>query len=81
MTPCSNMIILTLEMSKHSELDITCFQGAVQTCPTCRGTGMQVQIQQLGPGMLQQIQTVCSECRGQREIIDPKDRCKVCQVG
>lgn len=41
---------------------------------------MQVQIQQLAPGMIQQIQTVCSECRGQREIIDPKDRCKVCQV-
>lgn len=54
-------------------------KGAVQTCPTCRGTGMQVQIQQLAPGMIQQIQTVCSECRGQREIIDPKDRCKVCQ--
>ncbi|KAM3967235.1 dnaJ heat shock protein family (Hsp40) member A4-like [Aphomia sociella] len=53
-------------------------KGAVQTCPTCRGTGMQVQIQQLAPGMIQQIQTVCSECRGQREIIDPKDRCKVC---
>lgn len=41
---------------------------------------MQVQVQQLAPGMIQQIQTVCSECRGQREIIDPKDRCKVCQV-
>lgn len=41
---------------------------------------MQVQIQQLAPGMIQQIQTVCSECRGQREIIDPKDRCKLCQV-
>lgn len=54
-------------------------KGAVQTCPTCRGTGMQVQIQQIAPGMIQQIQTVCSDCRGQREIIDPKDRCKVCQ--
>lgn len=54
-------------------------KGAVQTCPTCRGTGMQVQIQQLAPGMIHQIQTVCSACRGQREIIDPKDRCKICQ--
>lgn len=25
-------------------------KGAVETCPTCRGSGMQVQIQQLGPG-------------------------------
>ncbi|CAF4815737.1 unnamed protein product [Pieris macdunnoughi] len=54
-------------------------KGAVLTCTTCRGTGMQVQIQQLGPGMIQQIQTICGECRGKREIIDPKDRCKVCQ--
>lgn len=54
-------------------------KGAVQTCPVCRGSGMQVQIQQLGPGMIQQIQTVCCECRGQKEIVDPKDRCKVCE--
>ncbi|GBP59469.1 DnaJ homolog subfamily A member 1 [Eumeta japonica] len=54
-------------------------KGSVQICPVCRGSGMQVQIQQLAPGMIQQIQTVCGECRGQREIIDPKDRCKVCQ--
>jgi DnaJ-class molecular chaperone len=40
---------------------------------------MQVQIQQLGPGMIQQIQSMCSECRGQGERINPKDRCKTCQ--
>merc|ERR1719445_2983594 len=33
--------------------------GAVQKCPACRGTGMQVRIQQLGPGMMQQIQSMC----------------------
>ncbi|PSN40677.1 DnaJ subfamily A member 1 [Blattella germanica] len=54
-------------------------KGAVETCPTCRGTGMQVQIQQLGPGMIQQIQSMCQECRGQGERINPKDRCKTCQ--
>lgn len=52
--------------------------GAVQRCPTCRGTGMQVRIQQLGPGMMQQIQSMCSECQGQGERIDPKLRCKKC---
>ena len=40
---------------------------------------MQVRIQQLGPGMVQQIQTVCSECQGQGERISAKDRCKNCQ--
>lgn len=54
-------------------------KGAVEPCPTCRGTGMQVQIQQLGPGMIQQIQSMCGECRGQGERINPKDRCKTCQ--
>ncbi|XP_018335149.1 dnaJ homolog subfamily A member 1 [Agrilus planipennis] len=53
-------------------------KGAAEQCPTCRGTGMQVQVQQLGPGMIQQIQTVCSECKGQGERINPKDRCKQC---
>nr|CAH7769706.1 unnamed protein product [Callosobruchus chinensis] len=54
-------------------------KGAVEQCPTCKGTGMQVQVQHLGPGMLQQIQSVCPECRGQGERINPKDRCKQCQ--
>lgn len=53
-------------------------ENAVMKCQTCRGTGMQVRIQQLGPGMMQQIQSVCGECGGQGEIIDPKLRCKPC---
>lgn len=53
-------------------------KGAVETCPGCRGTGMQVQVQQLGPGMIQQIQSACVDCRGQGERINPKDRCKTC---
>ena len=39
---------------------------------------MQVRIQQLGPGMMQQIQSMCGECQGQGERIDPKLRCKKC---
>ena len=52
--------------------------GAVQKCPNCRGSGVQVRIQQLGPGMMQQIQSTCSECHGKGERIDPKLRCKKC---
>jgi len=52
--------------------------GAVQKCPNCRGTGMQVRIQQLGPGMMQQIQSMCQECHGEGERVDPKLRCKKC---
>ncbi|XP_059534369.1 dnaJ homolog subfamily A member 4 isoform X2 [Myotis daubentonii] len=39
---------------------------------------MQVHIQQIGPGMVQQIQTMCIECKGQGERISPKDRCEGC---
>jgi len=52
--------------------------GAVQKCPNCRGTGMQVRIQQIGPGMMQQIQSMCGECHGEGERVDPKLRCKKC---
>merc|ERR1719486_1287704 len=52
--------------------------GAVQKCPNCRGSGMQVRIQQLGPGMMQQIQSMCQECHGEGERVDPKLRCKKC---
>lgn len=52
--------------------------GAVETCGPCRGSGMQVRIQQIGPGMMQQIQSVCPECRGQGERINEKLRCKNC---
>ncbi|MPC08770.1 DnaJ subfamily A member 1 [Portunus trituberculatus] len=50
-----------------------------EKCPSCRGTGMQVRIQQLGPGMVSQVQSMCGECRGQGERINPKDRCKACE--
>merc|ERR1719209_1364366 len=53
-------------------------EGAVVRCTNCRGSGMQVRIQQLGPGMMQQIQSMCGECQGQGERIDPKLRCKEC---
>ena len=39
---------------------------------------MQSHIRELGPGMMQQIQTVCSECRGEGQAIDPKLRCRTC---
>jgi len=36
----------------------------VTTCTGCKGTGMKVKVQQLGPGFVQQTQTVCDECGG-----------------
>nr|ADR79278.1 Hsp40 [Brachionus ibericus] len=53
-------------------------EGAVIKCTTCKGTGSQVILNQLGAGMYQQIHTTCRDCQGQGEI-NPKDMCKTCQ--
>jgi DnaJ family protein A protein 1 len=52
---------------------------APDKCPTCKGNGIVFRVQQLGPGMIQQIQTVCHECSGAGERVNPSDRCKNCQ--
>ena len=39
--------------------------GAMQSCRTCGGRGIKVTLRQLGPGMVQQMQSVCPECRGE----------------
>ncbi|XP_041355581.1 dnaJ homolog subfamily A member 1-like [Gigantopelta aegis] len=51
----------------------------VEKCGPCRGTGTKVIIQQLGIGIVQQMQTMCSDCQGEGEKISPKNRCKNCQ--
>ncbi len=54
-------------------------EGSVQKCNTCKGTGMQIRVHQIGPGMIQQTQSVCSDCHGEGEVIPSKDRCKKCE--
>ncbi|XP_061595292.1 dnaJ homolog subfamily A member 1 [Cololabis saira] len=53
-------------------------KGAAQTCMSCHGTGMQVRVHQLLPGMVQQVSTVCHSCQGQGQRVSHKDRCKTC---
>ena len=53
-------------------------EGAVQKCGTCKGRGMVMKMQQLGPGMYTQSSGPCDECRGQGEVINEKDKCKQC---
>lgn len=52
--------------------------GAIEKCATCRGNGVETRIQQLGPGLVQQIEQVCRTCMGSGEIVNEKDRCKTC---
>ncbi|CAF4098938.1 unnamed protein product [Rotaria socialis] len=51
---------------------------AVSKCTTCNGSGFVVRINQIGPGMIQQMRSHCSDCEGQGEKIDAKDKCKTC---
>lgn len=53
-------------------------KGALEKCSSCKGKGVQIKVQQIGPGMIQQIQSMCSECQGQGEKFNSKDRCKNC---
>ncbi|XP_028306924.1 dnaJ homolog subfamily A member 4 [Gouania willdenowi] len=53
-------------------------KGTLEKCSTCKGRGVQIRVQQLGPGMIQQTQSMCSDCQGQGEKFSSKDRCKNC---
>ncbi|XP_025018057.1 uncharacterized protein LOC107372090 [Tetranychus urticae] len=48
------------------------------TCEKCHGSGRQVRVQQMGPNIVQQVQTICGSCNGAGEFLNPKDRCKTC---
>ncbi|EJD05659.1 uncharacterized protein FOMMEDRAFT_139033 [Fomitiporia mediterranea MF3/22] len=52
-------------------------EGAVRTCSSCNGRGVRLTVRQMGP-MIQQIQQPCNDCNATGEIINHKDKCKVC---
>lgn len=51
----------------------------VRTCQVCKGRGVRVIIRQLGPGMIQQMQSHCDVCSGSGQVIDDQYRCQICQ--
>lgn len=53
--------------------------GAAVKCQVCSGTGIKVILQQLGPNIARQVQSRCSECHGNGEIIPENDRCDSCK--
>jgi len=53
-------------------------KGAVESCGTCQGKGVEIKIQQIMPGFVQKHEQICRSCQGQGEVINPKDRCKTC---
>merc|ERR1719234_488178 len=53
--------------------------GAVKRCDNCQGSGIQIKVRQLGPGMLQHIRASCEKCQGLGELVDPDLRCSKCE--
>jgi DnaJ family protein A protein 2 len=54
-------------------------KGKSSTCQDCRGQGVKIIIRQIGPGMMQQMQTACPTCKGEGSNIKPEDRCAGCK--
>lgn len=54
--------------------------GDVKTCTTCNGQGQVMQVRQIGPGMIQQMQSACSACEGQGHQANTKKEREVLEV-
>jgi DnaJ homolog subfamily A member 2 len=54
--------------------------GEVKTCTKCRGQGAIMEIRQLGPGMITQMQRTCSDCQGQGNTAQTKTERQVLEV-
>jgi len=52
--------------------------GVVNPCGECRGRGIVITVNQIGPGMVQQMQSKCTACDGEGEVMADSDRCKAC---
>ncbi len=53
--------------------------GAERECSDCKGRGVRVQLRQIGPGMVQQMQSACQACKQTGKILDERDKCKGCK--
>lgn len=52
---------------------------AEKTCGDCNGRGVRIQLRQIGPGMVQQMQSGCGACKGSGKIMNESDKCKACK--
>eukprot|EP01089_Gocevia_fonbrunei_P022326 TRINITY_DN899_c0_g1_i1.p1 TRINITY_DN899_c0_g1~~TRINITY_DN899_c0_g1_i1.p1 ORF type:complete len:451 (+),score=103.52 TRINITY_DN899_c0_g1_i1:128-1354(+) len=50
---------------------------SVRNCNDCDGRGVKISLRQMG-AMIQQLQQVCTTCKGQGEIIKEEERCTKC---
>ena len=55
------------KISKLSIIRSTTDKNSIKECPACKGQGVHIRIVQIQPGVIQQMQTVCPECKGQKQ--------------
>jgi DnaJ homolog subfamily A member 2 len=53
--------------------------GCEKHCDVCSGRGVRVTLRQIGPGMVQQMQSACTACKGEGKAISERDRCTGCK--
>jgi DnaJ family protein A protein 2 len=53
--------------------------GCEKECSDCHGRGVRVQLRQIGPGMVQQMQSACPSCKQTGKIMNEADKCKTCK--
>lgn len=51
-------------------------ESEISPCFSCGGKGVKVKMNQLGPGMFQQIQSACDTCKSKGKIYPTCDNCK-----
>ena len=49
-----------------------------EECGTCNGRGARVMMRQIGPGVVQQMQVPCQDCKGQGKFFPAGRTCKEC---
>ena len=54
--------------------------GDASDCNKCNGRGMILEVRQLGPGMIQQMQRSCNDCGGQGTKAESKNERKIVEV-
>lgn len=54
-------------------------EGCEKVCGDCKGRGVTVQLRQIGPGMVQQLQSACGTCKQTGKVMNEKDKCKTCK--
>jgi DnaJ homolog subfamily A member 2 len=54
--------------------------GEASTCAKCHGQGVMMEIRQIGPGMITQMQRTCSVCKGVGHIAETKTERQILEV-